>query len=383
MSASIWPRLEVDAIDDLGVHAVGVGDLARHLVGRGLGAEDEAALDGDAVRDDRTGGVAAEQQTGEGAAPERGDGELVEVAVDEVVVEEAGHERDDGREVEELRGLVERGLAEEELVAVVQPDRLGDDDDRGDHEETGDLRDGAPDELDAEEQRDQHRDGVGDGERTAVGAVARGGGAVAGALDDRAARERLVDRRLGREPGHRRGPHRWSHRGVAEPLRAGGLDGGHVRRSREARTQALFGGKRCPCRSIDTASYVTLFGKATRVHGVLTGRQHAVGQRPARPEPEGTRVSGALPAGQRAVTRVRHVSARWARSCVPGAPTHGVRRTEFLCVRAGGAGGRHSETVRSPRWLAQRTCPASRPERWSRPTRARVSARTATTSMPS
>jgi hypothetical protein len=85
----------------------------------------------------------------------------------------AQEERHQGRHLEELRSLVEGGLAQQQLVAVVHVQDLGEDDDQrrsGQQQRREGIA--VPEQGHAHEQGDRHRDNVRQGKQAPVAAVA-------------------------------------------------------------------------------------------------------------------------------------------------------------------------------------------------------------------
>ena len=143
-------------------------DVARGLVG----AEHEDPLDRRRAGGDRTGERAAEDHRDGEHRPEAEDLVAAQRAVDESGRAEPEQEGAQRRDVEDARRLVERRLAQEVLVAVVEADRLVDqDDERKGEQQLGAGRVIADEERGRADRHDRRKD-VREGEPAAVTRIA-------------------------------------------------------------------------------------------------------------------------------------------------------------------------------------------------------------------
>ena len=184
-------EVDRDGGDDLGVDAA-LAQLLAHDRDRVDRAGHEAALrrhrgvDGPA----RESAQADEQR--ERRAPDDEDVARIELHGGEAVVHEPQQQRVDRGHLQQPRRLVERGLVQDQLVALVQAADLADEDDRrrGGHAE---HQHGVVDEQREHGDDDEHRRrGVGDRERAPVEPLADRGGRPDRALGDELRRPRLT-----------------------------------------------------------------------------------------------------------------------------------------------------------------------------------------------
>ena len=184
-ASEVW-RSTGDRGDDLGVDAALAQLLAhdRDRVGR---AGHEAALRRHRGADGPARESAQSDEQRERRAPDDEDVARVELHGGETVVHEPQQQRVDRGHLQQPRRLVERGLVQDQLVALVQAADLADQDDRrrGDHAE---HEHGVVDEQREHGDDDEHRRrGVGDRERAPVEPLADRGGRPERALGDRLA----------------------------------------------------------------------------------------------------------------------------------------------------------------------------------------------------
>jgi hypothetical protein len=166
-------RLEIELRDDPGMHGGAALDLLTGAVARGRLADQDAVLRRRQATSGEPCSAAGERQQRSEQQPEAEHLLAPQRTFDQEAVAEPQQKRHQRGDLEELRSLVERRLPEQQLVAVVEVEDLGEEQDQrraGSHQ--GGQRIALAEQRDADGARECLREQVGGGEQAPVGAVA-------------------------------------------------------------------------------------------------------------------------------------------------------------------------------------------------------------------